>query len=394
MAKKKVEDKRVLPHVPRSISRTRQDIKDYVFAVNMWKNVQTPRTYKLQNIYEIVAEDDMVLSQSRNRKLAVFSRAFVLKNADGTPNEEATKMLKDSGLYRQFVTAIQDAEYYDYTLAEIQIKVTKGGIKYELDTLDRKCVVPSTGEYFPDYGIPQAIKYRELNEFGTYIYEFRGTTPLGLLNACTPKALLKKFTLSCWAELAEIYGIPPRVMKTNTQDTTALNRADSMMRDMGAAAYFIIDETEEFEFAQGVATNGDVYDKLISKCDNAIQNIVVGAIVGQDTKNGSNGKEKTSQEISDKLVEADLDQISSYFNSTILKGLYEIGLLQQENLSFEYQKTEDLTQLWSMIKDLLPYKDFDTKYLLDKFGIEAKDKPAQTTNQGANLTSAFADFFV
>jgi len=393
MAKKKAEDKRVLPHVPRSISRTRQDIKDYVFAVNMWKNVQTPRTYKLQNIYEIVAEDDMVLSQSRNRKLSVFSRVFVLKNADGTTNEEATKLLKDSGLYRQFVTAIQDAEYYDYTLAELEIKTTQSGIVYELECRDRKCVVPQTGEYFPDYGIPQSIKYRELKEFGTYIYEFKGTTPLGLLNACTPKALLKKFTLSCWAELAEIYGIPPRVMKTNTQDKQALDRADGMMRDMGAAAYFIIDETEEFEFAQGVATNGDVYDKLISKCDNAIQNIITGAIVGQDTKNGSNSKEKTSQEISDKLVEADLDQITSYFNNTILKGLYEIGFFKQDNLRFEYEKTEDIDQLWAMIKDLLPYKDFDVKYLFKKFGIEALDK-VQTTNQGANLASALADFFV
>lgn len=32
-----------------------------------------------------------------------------------------------------------------------------------------------------------------------------------------------------------------------------------MLREMGAAAAFVIDTTEEFQFAQGVTTNGDVY---------------------------------------------------------------------------------------------------------------------------------------
>ena len=71
--------------------------------------------------------------------------------------------------------------------------------------------------------------------------EFGSPRNYGLLNKAVPHALFKKFAHSCWSELCEIYGIPPRYIKTNTQDPEMLDRAEQMLRDMGSAAYFIID---------------------------------------------------------------------------------------------------------------------------------------------------------
>jgi len=95
-------------------------------------------------------------------------------------------------------------------------------------------------------------------EYGAWILEFGQPGELGLLNNCVPHVLMKRFAQSCWSELCEIYDIPPRVMKTNTHDRGMVTRAEKMMKDMGSAAWFIIDGSEEFEFAQGVSTNGDV----------------------------------------------------------------------------------------------------------------------------------------
>src|SRR5690606_25031665 len=128
--------------------------------------------------------------------------------------------------------------------------------KLHFELIPRYNVVPQTGMFYPEYGdTSRGIAYRELPEFGTWILEFNSET-LGLMNKLVPMALFTRFMESCWSELGEIYGIPPRVLKTNTQDATMLKRAESMMRDMGSASWFIIDETEEFEFAKGVATNG------------------------------------------------------------------------------------------------------------------------------------------
>lgn len=386
MAKQK-ETHNPLPHVPRTIARTRKDIKDWTTALNMAEHIVTPQNWRLQQLFNLVAEDEMVISQSRNRKLAVWSRDFVLKKKNGDIADDATKAIKNMSVFSKTVNAIQDAELYWYSL--IQLKQEATG--WTLEVLPRQNIVPQSGLFYPDFAIPYGgIAYRELPEFKKTIFEINSTTPFGLLNSCTPKFLFKKFALSCWSELCEIYGIPPRWMKTNTADTASLNRADAMMRDMGAAAYFIIDENEEFGFAQGVQTNGDVYNNLIAECKNAISLILSGAIIGQDTKNGSNSKEVASQTITAKLVQADIRTIQTTLNEGILEAFYNVGLLD-DIYTIEYLESEDLDQLWAMVKDLLPYYDFDPEYLLRKFGIEVLGKKAPAV---ATALSSGADFFV
>lgn len=128
------------------------------------------------------------------------------------------------------------------------------------DLVPRENVSPEVGKFYPDAEGSETVDYRLLPEFGRWLVEiYPRKCDLGLLNKAVPYVLIKKFALSCWSELCEIFGIPPRVMKTNTTDDEMLERAETMMREIGSAAYFIIDTTEDFEFAQGVATNGDVY---------------------------------------------------------------------------------------------------------------------------------------
>ena len=168
-----------------------------------------------------------------------------------------------------------------------------------------------------------------------------------------------------------------------------LNRAEAMMRDMGAAAYFIIDETEKFEWAQGVATNGDVYKNLIQLCNNEISMPISGAIIGQDTVNGNRSKEQASQNLLDDLVQADLSLIEQEWNSKILKSLQLIGFIPQGEYYFEYDKAEDLDKLFGYTKDLLNAgKEVDEKWITDKFGV-----PITGERQNQNPQKLSADFF-
>ncbi|MEI3104746.1 MAG: DUF935 family protein [Parabacteroides merdae] len=153
-------------------------------------------------------------------------------------------------------------------------------------------MVPELGFFLYDSNADKGEYYRDLREFGTYILEFGHPNNYGLLNKAVPHALFKKFAHSRWSELCEIYGIPPRYIKTNTQDPEMLDRAEQMLRDMGSAAYFIIDTTEEFEFANGVSTSGDVYNNLIALCNSEMSMLISGAQIGQDTKNGNRSKKR------------------------------------------------------------------------------------------------------
>ena len=113
------------------------------------------------------------------------------------------------------------------------------------DLVPRENVSPEVGKFYPDAEGSETVDYRLLPEFGHWLVEiYPRKRDLGLLNKAVPYVLIKKFALSCWSELCEIFGIPPRVMKTNTTDDEMLERAETMMREIGSAAYFIIDTTE------------------------------------------------------------------------------------------------------------------------------------------------------
>lgn len=364
---------RTLSWTPKSIYRTRLDVQHWNTAYNMATNVEEPRNYLLQLIFDEIRLDALLTSQIENRKQQVFSAKFSLKQSNGEIDEEQTKLLANSTIYKAITDAILDAKYVGYNMIELSTKANKD---IAVTVIPRTNYVPKIGLFYKDYlDANNPIKYRELPEFGKWILEFSSSDGFGLLNKAVPHVLFKRFAQSCWSELCEIYGIPPRVMKTNTQDPNMLNRAETMMRDMGAAAWFIIDETEAFEFAtQAGSLNGDVYNNLITLCNNENSLLVSGAIIGQDTVNGNRSKEESSQDMLWQLVQADMKMVETEWNATVLPALAQIGIIPP-GLTFEFSPEEDIQQLFQFTTGLLPFKDVDNEWLKEKFGVDVKDKP-------------------
>ena len=180
---------------------------------------------------------------------------------------------------------------------------------------------------------------------------------------------MKRFALSCWSELCEIFGIPPRVLKTNTTDKEMMDRAEVMMKEIGSAAYFIIDTEEDFEFAQSSNTDGAVYQNLINTCDQQISLLILAAVLGQDTVNGNRSKEESSSKLLESVVKADNRYIETCFNNTVLPALAAIGFLP-EGLRLEIAKEVDIDKLWKMVYEGSQHYEFDTKWIKDTFGIE------------------------
>ncbi len=369
--------KRYLPWNPKSISRTRQDIKTWNTGLNMARMAEHPQNWQLQLTYDECDLDALISSQWNNRKNQIFSSTFSLKKASGEIDEEQTKILKKHPLYRKLSNAALDSILFGYNLGEFKFKKVGDEMKLRFDLVPRYNVVPQTGMFYPEYGDPSKfIKYRDLPEFGTWILEFNSEN-LGLMNKMVPMALFSRFMEASWSELGEIYGIPPRVMKTNTQDATMLKRAEAMMRDMGSAAWFIIDETEEFEFAKGVSTNGDVYNNFLKHCGAKICNLISGGMIGQDTQNGNRAKDEVSMEMLWLLVQSDMAMLEEAWNETIIPALVKHGVLK-EGLSFEFDEAEDLAQLWKFVQGLLGFFDFDPEWLKEKFGVEITGAKVQT----------------
>jgi len=371
--------------VKKAIARTRQDIADWQRALRLTDLEENPKWDKLQRLYKEVSNDALFTSQYNNRKLKTLSRKPILVNANGEPDEEQTLLLQTAKWANEINKYIIDSRFYGYSL--IEFSFDKQGLK--VTQIPREHIDPVNGVVYPDLSGTDTIMYRNTPEYNVWLLEFKDEE-YGLLNKVVPHILFKRFSQSAWSELAEIYGIPPRVLKTNTQDPKALSRGEEMMTDMGAAAWFIIDETENFEFAQGVATNGDVYANLINLCNNEISMVISGAIIGQDTKHGNRSKEESSMNMLDTLIANDLLYIKQEWNLKIIPALQKIGVLKGD-LRFTFEQTEDIEQLWKMTTEALPYFNIDTEWVKNKFGIEVTEVKNKTDKTDLNADIDFFD---
>ena len=332
--------------VDKTVSQTRQDIAKWKAALNNAKNVDNPKRFDLYNLYDVILDDTTLSSQIQNRKLDTLGATFNFKKKGGDIDTELTQSIQNTEWMNNIIEAILDTRYHGHSLIEFDFKQDIDGNDVLFSELiPRQNVIPKQGLFFPDYTEDKFLKYREQAEYGTWLLEFGNPNDIGLLNKAVPHVLFKKFGQSCWSELCEIYGIPPRVYKTDTQDPQAVARGKQMMTDMGSAAWFIIDSTEEFEWAKGVTTNGDVYQNLLNFCDMQNSILISGAVLGQDTKNGSYGKEEAGQKLLNKLVLADMALVEMYMNSRVIPALVKIGIVPQDYI-FEWEIDEDLDALW------------------------------------------------
>ncbi len=356
--------------VEKQITMTRTDVAKWKRA---WQSAITddnPVRYMLFNMYENeILMDTTLSSQIENRKNDTLGTGFNLLNSKNEIDPELTEEFQNSELFNDIINAILDTRFQGHSVIELDWKDDE--LKCEL--IPRQNVLPVQGEIILDYDFDKRIKYRERPEYGTWLLEFGKDKNLGLLNKAVPHVLFKKFAQSCWSELCEIYGIPPRVYKTDAQDPRALARGKKMMTEMGAAAWFIIDTTEEFEWAQGVSTNGDVYNNLIRLCDNQNSLLIQGAIIGQDTEHGSYGKDAAGQNLLNSLIASDMALVQMYMKTRVIPALIKIGVLPEGTI-FKFDVEEDLEALWSKTKELLPYYDVDEEWLRDTFKIEITGK--------------------
>jgi hypothetical protein len=377
----------------RPINRTRKDIADWKKAMAQAENTETPSNIALQTIYENIFQDGLLTSQIENRISKSFNVDFTLTDANGNINDDATKALYDNAPWRDLMRAVLESYYFEYSLVELSYKEdVEGNNRLICESIPRINLLPQKGLFYYDIADPdKTLDYRSQKEYGIWWLEFGSAKRRGHINKAVPHVLMKSFAQSCWAELCEIYGIPPRYVKTNTQDPAMLNRADKMMRDMGAAAYFIIDNTEEFQFAQGVQTNGDVYKNLIQLCNNEDSMLISGAIIGQDTVNGSRSKDEAAQDVLWELVMQDLVLVEQNFNNIVLPALVKLGIIPS-GLTFGFDIPEDLEKLWQRVKDAINNYDFDVEWLNEKFGLKITGVKQNNLLGGAGLSAE--SFFV
>lgn len=345
----------------------RKDISDWQRAKQAALRVDSPRFSQLQELFDYIMDDAHLSSQVQLRKSKVLRSEFALVNENGDTDDQATEALKNMPATRRLINAILDAQLYGYTLAELDPHPDSPD-PLGVAVIDRRHIDPRNGFVLIDTSDATGIPYRELREFGTYILEFRGEG-LGILDKAVPHVLFKRFAQSCWSEFCEVCGMPPRVIKTNTQDPNLRDKYLEMLSNYGSGANGVIDIDDEMIFVATNASNGEAYENLIRLCSNELSLLINGAVLGQDTRYGSNSKEETSADLNDEIVEADMSAVEVAMNTVVLPAMVALGLVPAGR-RFKFQEQEDATQLFNQTMQAAQYFDIDPEWVKEKFGIE------------------------
>jgi phage gp29-like protein len=361
--------------VERAKSRGRKDIGDWRKALVAAENVERPKRSQLYQIYNEITLDAKVSAQMELRVNRLLSRRFSLYNANNEAQLEATYLLKKPW-FNKMVKMLWESIMYGHSLVAIT-KVEplnkEGGGVIDVELVPREHVVPEFGYLLKDKSDDKGIEYRYFPDFEGYIIETPDSKSLGLLSKIAPYALYKRFALACNSQYSELFGMPLRVGKTSMRDTAMVSQMGQMLANMGAAAYAVIDKDEELELIQPQQGNGDVFQKIIDKCNHEMAELITGAVIGDARSTGSLAKEEVGERLADYIHQADVDFIESLINAKLFPILIQHGY-PLKGLTFAYEEQKDLEQLFDMTSKTLQFYDVDEAWLKETFGIAITGK--------------------
>lgn len=344
----------------------RRDISDWRNAKLDATRADNPRFVRLQELYDHIMVDAHLSSQILLRKSQTLSAEYAITSADGKAHDQATDTIRNLPAFRDILSLILDSQLFGYSL--IELTPSADGSNPSVTLIDRRHIDPVNGILYPSQSDFTGIPYRDIREYGRTVLEFY-SGDLGILDKAVPHVLYKRFAQSCWSEFCEICGMPPRYIKTNTQDQALRESYERMLSNVGSGANYVIDTDDEIGFADTNATDGSVYSGLINLCTDELSLLINGAVLGQDTEFGSNSKEQTSAALNLEIVHADQAYIEQHVNATVLPALAHLGIIPQ-GLLFRFSEQEDSAQLFDQAMRAAQYFDIDPAWIKEKFGIQ------------------------
>lgn len=354
-------------------SQTARDMQHWRRAKQVATRVDLPKRDLLDDLVNDLLYDTHLSSQMELRRDRSFAKPYSILKADGSTDEETTALLSQSGAFGMLMQIALETPFFGHSLVEI-LPAPEG--LFTANLLPRRHVVPKLGWVLFDLSDSKGYDYRSDPGYGKTLIEMGDPNDLGILFDCAPATIYKRYAMASWSEFCEIYGIPPRVLKINTDDSEAMQRAADMMQRMGSANWAIVDKDEDLSFAAGVSDNGNIFQKLIYAAKEDVSLKICGATLGQDTQYGNRSKEESSLELLEAKCSADRRMLERVMTSTVLPALARQGFIP-EGLRFAYPQEEDKEALWTRTVSLLPYYNVDEEWIRNTFGVEITDAKSQ-----------------
>ena len=354
-------------------SLTKQDVGRWRTAWQMAINVDNPRRAALYDIYTDTLVDLHLTGCISQRKGKTLLKSFVIKNADGSEDEDALKIFESEWFYN-FVSLALDSRFWGHSLIQLGDIITdENGVRKfaDVELVPRKHVIPEYGVFVKEQtdGKENGIDYRS-GSIADWCVEVGKPYDLGLLLKCAPHSLSKKNMTAYWDVFGEIFGMPLRIGKTNSQDPEDRQQIEDVLANMGAAAWGLFPDGTDIEIKE--STRGDaynVYDKRIDRANSEISKGILNQTMTID--NGSSlSQSETHLEVFENVCAADARLIKYIVNDRLIPKMIRHGFdLKGKTFDWDDAATYTPAEQRELERMLLQYFDIDPQYFIDKYKI-------------------------
>lgn len=351
------------------------DLRKWRQACQLARNIEYPSRAPLYNIYRDV-ELDLHLSGAVGQINGFIKcRSFKLVNKDGDADTEAVKLL-NTEWFKELMDRCLESICWGHSLIELGDIITDSNGRMSFDgvkLIPREHVIPEYGRIVKHVNDnwQSGISYRE-EPWNKWLIEAGKKDSLGLYEKAAMQTIPKKYAMAFWDSYAEMFGIPLRIAKTSTRDTTERNRVAKMMETMGAKAWGVFDDTTEIELVE--SSKGDaynVYDKRIERANTELSKLVLQQTMSID--NGSSlSQSETHLKVFKNLIESHSDFLRDIFNNQLLPKMVMHGF-PVKGRSFEWDDPVDYTpeQQLAYEKFIASTYEVPGSYFEDKYGVPA-----------------------
>ena len=383
-AQPKQRPDRLVTRIIRSTNaRSKKDIQQWRVALQQAENADNPKRILLYNIYNEILIDAHLSAEIERRLNALLGNKYELYDEDGTAQPEASAMIRKEW-YRQLLRWAWETILWGHSLVEIEA-LTQDGLIGSVRLVNRWHVYPERGIVAVKQGDENGINYRLDKKYSPWLFEIGDPYDLGLLNKCVPHVIFKRFAQSAYSEYCEVLGIPPRVLKTDALDPEHLNRSEDMMANMGTNSYAVIGKDEEIVFVNAQGGDGEIFTNLFKISSNEISKLIGGAVIGEDSQQGSRAKEQVAYDLSKSIQQADKTMIESVINEQIIPRLVEMGY-PFAGLTFEFIREKNLTEELDMALKIAQQFDMDKEgidYMNQTFSVPVVKQKQNSGFDGA-----------
>lgn len=360
---------------------THNEIKDWRSANQVALNFENPKRFNLLKIYYDAMLDDHLIGAIGNRKMKTMRRKFQIKNESGAVNEEATKSLQSRWM-KKFINLSLDSIFYGHSLIQFGDIIREGKLRFkEVKIVPREHVIPEYHVIIKEVmdESKDGLDY-EMPPFSDWCIPVGEPSDLGLLLPVSKNTISKKYALQFWDQFAEIFGMPIRIGKTSTRNTKDINKMETMLEDMGSAAWGLFPEGSSIEIIE--STKGDayeVYDKRIVRAEKGMSKAINGQTMTMDD-GSSKSQAQVHENVSDDLAEADSDLIRDTVNDDLIPFLIKHGFPLKETDTLEWDDTHEYSpsEMKEIEEMILKYFDVNPDFFKDKYGIDIIGKKAST----------------